>query len=172
MVALRPSWRSATVAALLAAAPWTLGAAAAAPQVGDLAPDGVGLSVEGQPLTLSAHAGKVVVLSFWATWCGPCRKELPILEGIQKVAGKDRVQVIAVNVEDAATFRRVAKAFAALEMTLASDTREVAQRAYGVKGIPHLVIVDKAGRVVRVHRGYSEAGVDAVVADLNRVLAE
>jgi thiol-disulfide isomerase/thioredoxin len=163
---VRP-WRSGFVAALLLAA-----SAHAAPGAGDPAPDRVGRTVDGEPISLAAHAGKVVVLSFWASWCGPSRKELPILEGIQTVAGPERVRVIAVDVEDQAMFRTVAKAVGELHRTLASDFGNEAQRADGVKRIPHTVIVDKGGRIVRVHRGDSEAGVEAVVADLNRALAE
>ena len=162
--------RSLPVLALLAALAG-VAPATAAPQAGDAAPDFVGRTFEGEPLMLPALAGKVVVVSFWASWCGPCRKELPLLERIQMVAGKERLQVVAVNIEDLATYRRIVRAMAGAQLTLASDTAKEAQQAYGVKGIPHTVIVDKTGRIVRVHRGYSEAGVDDVVRDLNRALA-
>lgn len=147
-------------------------AARAAPTAGDTAPGFAGRTHEGQVVSLSDHAGKVVVLSFWASWCGPCRKELPLLEGIQKVAGKDRVQVIAINIEDADTFRKMVPAMSALHMMVTSDTVKEAQRAYGVNGIPHMVIVGKTGQVLRVHRGYTEAGVDDVIRDLNRALVQ
>ena len=52
------------------------------------------MGVDGHKVTLADFGGKVVVISFWATWCSPCRKELPILEGIQK-AGKGQIQVSA-----------------------------------------------------------------------------
>jgi len=144
----------------------------AAPKAGDTAPDFAGRTYDGDAISLTAYSGKVVVLSFWATWCGPCRKELPILEGIQQVAGKDRVQVVAINIEDRDTFRRIAPKMKSLQMLVASDTAQQAQDSYGVNGIPHMVIIGKSGRILRVHRGYSEAGVDDVVEDLNKALAE
>ena len=157
-------------AALLALAVGT--AALAAPKEGDKAPDFAGRAYDGQSISLSAYAGKVVVLSFWASWCGPCQKELPILEGIQQTAGKARVQVVAVNIESLDTFRRTARKMTALHMLIASDTAAQAQDAYGVSGIPHMVIIDKTGRILRIHRGYSEAGVDDVIKDLNRAPAQ
>jgi thiol-disulfide isomerase/thioredoxin len=144
----------------------------AAPKAGDAAPEFAGRTYDGDAISLTAFAGKVVVLSFWATWCGPCRKELPILEGIQQVAGKDRVQVVAINIEDRDTFRKIAPKMKSLQMLVASDTAQQAQDSYGVNGIPHMVIIGKSGQIMRIHRGYSEAGVDDVIEDLNKALAE
>ena len=82
-------------------APPTIGA-------GDLPPDVFGKDESGEPISLEKHRGKVVVVTFWATWCPYCLKELPILENIQNVAGKQRVEVIAVNwKEDRETYRFV-----------------------------------------------------------------
>ena len=147
------------------------GATVAAPKAGDTAPDFAGQTADGDSISLSAYAGKVVVLSFWASWCGPCQKELPILEGIQQTAGKERVQVVAINIESRDVFRKIARRMASVHMLVASDTGAAAQRAYGVNGIPHMVIIGKTGQIIRIHRGYSEAGVDDVVDDLNLALA-
>ncbi|HSC65549.1 MAG TPA: TlpA disulfide reductase family protein [Caldimonas sp.] len=148
------------------------GSAVAAPKAGDAAPEFAGQTSDGETVSLSAYAGKVVVVSFWATWCVPCQKELPILEGIQQTAGKGRVQVVAINIESGDAFRSIARRATSLHMLIASDAGETAQRAYGVNGIPHLVIIGKTGRIIRIHRGYSEAAVDDVIADLNRALAQ
>jgi thiol-disulfide isomerase/thioredoxin len=123
-------------------------------------------------VSLADYAGKVVVLSFWASWCGPCRKELPMLEGIAQTAGKDRVQVLAINIESLDIYRKLAPKSSALAMLVASDAGKQAQTAYGVDGIPHMVIIGKDGRILRVHRGYSDAGVDEAIEDLNKALAQ
>jgi hypothetical protein len=94
------------------------------------------------------------------------------LEGVQQVAGNDRVQVVAINIEDRDTFRKIAPKMKSLHMLVASDTAQQAQEAYGVNGIPHMVIIGKSGQIIRVHRGYSEAGVDDVIEDLNQALAK
>jgi peroxiredoxin len=145
--------------------------ARAMPTTGDSAPDFAGRTYDGQSLSLAAYTGKVVVLTFWASWCPPCQKEIPILEGIQRVAGKDRIQVIAVNIENRETFRRIAPKMSSLQLTVASDTAKEAQAAYGVNGIPHMVIIDRSGRIVQVHRGYTEEAVDEVLKDVNKALA-
>ena len=142
------------------------------PDTGDKAPEFVGRNYDGQPIAISAYAGKVVVVSFWALWCPPCRKELPLLEGIQQTAGKQRLQVIAVNIESLDTFQRIARKMTSLHILIGSDSGGEARRAYGVNGIPHMVIIGKSGEIVRVNRGYSEEGVDKVIRDLNQALAQ
>ena len=54
---------------------------------------------DGKPMTLADHAGKTVLLNLWATWCAPCRAEMPALDALQKDMGSDAFQVIAVNVD-------------------------------------------------------------------------
>ncbi|MEO6075778.1 MAG: TlpA disulfide reductase family protein, partial [Dokdonella sp.] len=97
---------------------------------------------------------------------------MPILEGIQKAAGKDRIQVMAINIEDRQTFRKVARKMQkeSLQMLVVWDTHEHAQRAFEVKAIPKMVIIDKAGKILRIHQGYSETGLGKVVDDLNQAL--
>ena len=142
----------------------------AAPGAGDVAPVSLGVDRDGNPVDLGQAKDRVQIVTFWATWCGPCQKELPILEGIQRVA-KDRVRVVAVNIEDRAKFRKVASTLKSLTLTVAHDDRADAREAYGVHGIPHLVIIGRDGKIIAVHRGYSEAGVDGIIAEINRALA-
>ncbi|MER8463634.1 TlpA disulfide reductase family protein [Mesorhizobium sp. M1396] len=54
---------------------------------------------DGKPMTLADHAGKTVLLNLWATWCAPCRAEMPALDALQKEMGSDAFQVVAVNVD-------------------------------------------------------------------------
>lgn len=145
---------------------------AARPDAGDMAPNFVGKTIDGSKVHLADLRGKVVVVSFWATWCGYCLKELPILEGIQKVAGKQHnVQVIAVNTEDRDTFRRVTRIMKDFTMGMANDHDETGQKAYGVKGIPHLVIVGRDGVIIRVYRGYGEETLDKITEDINLAIS-
>jgi thiol-disulfide isomerase/thioredoxin len=151
-------------AAVLAFA--TPAAIAAPPTQDDQAPDFVGLTLERDPVLLSKYAGKAVVVSYWATWCAYCLKELPILDGIQK-AGKGNVQVIAVNTEERDVFRRVARALQTLSIQLAYDPDKKAQAAYGVEGIPHLVVIGRDGKIVSTFRGYSEESLPKIAEAIN-----
>src|SRR5258705_7514961 len=85
------------------------------PGAGDAAPVALGLDRDGNAIEVAKDGSKVHVVTFWATWRAPCRKELPMLEGIQRVA-KDRVRVVAVNIEERAKFRTIAKTLESLTL--------------------------------------------------------
>jgi thiol-disulfide isomerase/thioredoxin len=132
----------------------------------ELSADFVGLTLEQEPVLLSKYAGKAVVLSFWATWCGYCVKELPILSGIQK-AGKGNIQVIAVNTEERDVFREVVRLLHEMDIQLAYDPQHKARDAYGVDGIPHLVVIGRNGALVATFRGYNEKSLPAIIDAIN-----
>lgn len=138
---------------------------------GDVPPPRLGITRDGDPVETTQFTGKVLVVTFWASWCGPCLQELPMLEGIQRVAGKDRVQVVAVNIEERDTFRRVHSRLSTLSLLLAHDYNKASREAYGVKGIPHMLIIGRDGRVLKMHRGYGEKSLDAIIAEINAALA-
>ena len=161
------------VAGVLLACVMVCAAHAGAPKVGegDMPPDVLGKDETGQPISLESLRGKVVILTFWATWCPYCLKELPILENIQNLAGKDRIEVIAINwKEDRGTYRAVKRRLKDLTLTLTSDSSGSIGEAYGVQAIPHMLMIGKDGRVDTVRRGYSEEDLDDIAADLNRLL--
>ena len=146
-------------------------AAHAQPAVGSPPHDNLGVDQKGQDVLVSAFTGKVLVITFWATWCPYCLKELPVLHNIQNKVGRDRLQVIAVNTEDREVFQRAARMMAPFNMLLSRDVEHRSQDAYGVKGIPHLVIVGRDGNIVAVHHGYGEGSLPQIVADINQALA-
>ena len=169
------------VAALMALAlvgPAQAGEAAAkaekvAIKVGDTPPDVFGKDEAGQQISLVALRGKVVVLTFWTSWCPYCRKELPILENIQKAAGKAQLEVIAVNSrEDRQTYRALLRHLGKLEFTMTGDWKGVVSDAYGVHAIPHMFLIGRDGKVARIHHGYSEDALPEIAADLNALLAQ
>jgi thiol-disulfide isomerase/thioredoxin len=121
------------------------GTSAEALQVGDPAPPSLGKTVEDRPVNLTESLGKVTVVTFWASWCAPCRAELPMLSKLQQVAGPDQMRVVAVNIEKAWEFRRLVPRLPALELTLTNDTEGRVAAAYGVRAIPHLVFIGETG---------------------------
>lgn len=140
------------------------------PSRGDTPPAALGRTRSGEVVETTQFTGKVLVVTFWATWCAPCRAELTVLEGLQQVA-KGAVQVVAVNIEDRDTFRAVARKLSSLTVTLTNDPDKRARTPYGVNGIPHMVIVGKDGKIINVHRGYGEESLDKLVAEINAALA-
>ena len=140
------------------------------PAKGDIPPPYVGRQLGGPEIRLDTEPGKAYVVSFWASWCGPCMKELPILANIQQIAG-DKVRVVAVNTEERDVYRKLQGQLKELGLTPAFDPDHKAQDAYGVKGIPHMVIVGRNGRITSVRIGYSDSSLQALAAELNQALA-
>ncbi|HEX5124006.1 MAG TPA: TlpA disulfide reductase family protein [Rhodanobacteraceae bacterium] len=136
-------------------------------------PDLVGIDGNGADVLVSTYHGKVVVLSFWASWCGYCLKELPILEKIQRVVGKDRIEVIAVNIDkNRADYLKMKRQLRTFELTMARDEKHVSADEYGVKGLPFLVMVDRSGCVAHTWTGYPESKLDVIVEQINGLLDE
>ncbi len=141
--------------------------------VGDRPPEYLGLSHDKQKVHLSDSNGRIRVITFWASWCGPCRKELGVLHTIQDRAGADRIQVIAINLkEKTRIFEGIRKQFSESAMIWARDRRGRTAKSFGVQGIPHMVIVDIDGTIVHRHIGYNESGLPQIVTELNNLMVK
>lgn len=121
--------------------------------IGSIAPDFVTVTDTGEPITLSNLRGSIVLLNFWATWCGPCRIEMPELQAAY-VQNADRgFVVLAINngetLEDVAGFREEL----ALTFPLALDERALIQREYGIVSYPSTFLLDRDGRILARHFG-------------------
>jgi thiol-disulfide isomerase/thioredoxin len=161
---------SLTLLACLAAA-----AQAKGPAVGSAAPDFTAYSfLDGSKTRLSDQHGKIVILTFWATWCAPCREELPTLEGIQEHVGKDRLVVLAISYKDTEEVQRYLKKSAreaGWKIGMLTDPNSSIAVRYGVSAIPHMVVIDRSGTIVSVHEGFGDGAVDALLPQLNALLA-
>ncbi len=136
-------------------------------------PDLVGVDGNGADVLVSAYHGKVVVLSFWASWCSYCLKELPVLEKIQRVLGKDRVRVIAINIDkDRGDYLKMKRQLKTFELTMARDENHTTANQYGANELPFLVMVDKDGLVAHTWIGYPGSKLDLIVEQINGLLDE
>ncbi|MHB1058138.1 MAG: TlpA family protein disulfide reductase [Rhodanobacter sp.] len=152
-------------------------AARAGVRPGEMPPDALGSTQHGQAVTVSSLHGKIVVISFWATWCGYCMKEMPVLANLQALASERGLplQVVSVNYrENRSTFVRVThvlgKKLPGLLITW--DRNGDIGKPYGVHGIPVMVMLHRDGTVAHVHVGYGEDMLDRLVAEINALLAE
>jgi peroxiredoxin len=125
--------------------------------LGQPAPGFKTVGLDDKPIDLAAHVGKdVVMLDFWATWCGPCVQAMPKVDGVAKKFAERGLVFYAVNVqEDAETIKEFLKT-SELEVPVAMDADGKITESYGVSGIPQTVLIGKDGKVQVVHIGYSD----------------
>ena len=139
------------------------------PEVGDPAPDFELATLSGDTLRLSDYAGRPVILNFWATWCAPCRLEMPELQRAQTEfdAIENGPIVLAINQGDSA--EQVSEFFDEVGLTLPAvlDTEIAVGKTYGAFFLPTTVIVEPDGNVAAVHRGMlSRNQLDAYLAEI------
>ena len=141
--------------------------------VGEMPPDYLGRDIEGNEVRLSAEPGKVTVITFWATWCGPCLREIPVLEAAQEIAGRDRLRVVAINfAESKSTFKRVSDDFGHFKLTFVYDARGTVANRFGIDAIPHMYMVNKRGEIAKIRVGYGENSIKDLTDSLNALMVE
>ena len=157
--------------ALAALAGWSLSAGAAVtPSAG--APDFTLPSLDGPNLRLQEQRGRVVMINFWATWCGPCRVEMPHLSKLYEKYRGSGFTVLAVNIdEDPHKAASLAKQLG-MRFPVLLDTEKKVSRLYDLSTMPSTVLVDRDGRVRFVHRGYRDGYEDTYDKQIRELLRE
>jgi thiol-disulfide isomerase/thioredoxin len=118
----------------------------------DPAPDFKLTALDGKPLAIAALQGKVVFLNFWATWCGPCRAEIPDLIALQD-RYKGRLQIIGLNVDDEEADIQKYVDETGINYPVAMTSNDVRIQFGGIPALPTSFVLDTAGRVVQKHVG-------------------
>ncbi len=144
------------LAALLAASA-SLGSAAIAPAT--LAPDFTLRSADGPNLRLNEQRGHVVLVNFWATWCGPCRQEMPHLNRLYEKYRASGFVLLGVNVDDDPRNAIGVATKLGVKFPVLLDSEKKVSALYDLSAMPATVLIDKDGRVRFLHRGY-QAGVE------------
>lgn len=123
------------------------------PLVGEAAPDFTLKTLTGESFRLSRQRDRVVVLDFWASWCGPCIQTMPMVEQVVEELGTDKIQLVAVNIQEAQG--RVEAAVERLELgsTVLLDIDGQVGATYAANAIPQTVIIDREGNVTHLFVG-------------------
>ena len=118
------------------------------------APDFTLKSKSGKNLKLSEQRGDVVMINFWASWCGPCRQEMPLLDAMYKKYKRLGFTIWGVNIEpDSSNAQRLLKDIP-VSFPILFDTANKVSKMYNVSAMPSTVLVDRNGNLRYIHKGY------------------
>jgi thiol-disulfide isomerase/thioredoxin len=126
----------------------------------------------GGRISLESLRGQVVMINFWASWCGPCRQEFPALDQIYRKYGPMGFSLIAVNVESDPTDAERFLAKVPVSFPIAYDRDNVVSGEYGVSAMPTTLIVDRKGQVRWLHRAYKPGDEDEYLNQIRAMLRE
>jgi thiol-disulfide isomerase/thioredoxin len=153
-VSRRRSLLALALAALLPPALAPAGRAEAKVAANSPAPDFTLAARGGQNLSLSQYKGQVVMLNFWATWCGPCRQEMPLLDAMYQKYKRMGFTLIGVNVEPDSKAAEQYLKQVPVTFPIAFDPDSSVSKLYAVQGMPSSVIIDRKGNARVIHKGY------------------
>ncbi len=124
------------------------------PTVGSKAIDFTLKTFDGKQVTLSSLRGKVVLLDFWASWCTPCREELPLLDILHKTYGREDFKVVTVNIDNHP--KNAVKFLETYSIKVAPlwDQKKKVVSAYDVQKMPTTILIDKNGWIRSIHSGF------------------
>lgn len=141
-------------------------------QVGALAPALEARTLEGTTVWLDSLRGAPVLLNVWATWCHPCRDEIPVLEALHRRHGPRGLRVLGVTIDNAGRTADIRRFAAEYGMTypIWHDPDQYVMPAFSVIGVPTTVLIDTAGKLVWRKTGEVKAGDPALEAALASIL--
>ena len=108
----------------------------------------------GKNIKLSELRGQVVLLNFWASWCGPCRQEMPLLEKLQQRYSALGFTVLGVNVEEDSSKAKTLLKDIRVSFPILYDTQNTVSKQYKVSAMPSTVMIDRDGNMRYLHKGY------------------
>ena len=164
-----PRGARAAIGAVLAACA-ILPASAIAPAT--TAPDFTLRTVSGPNLRMQEQRGRVVLVNFWATWCAPCRKEMPHLNRLYEKYRASGFVLLGVNVDDDTSKAAAVAEQLGLKFPVLLDSEKKASKLYDLNAMPSTVLVDRDGRVRYVHRGYLDGYEDTYDKQIREMLKE
>jgi len=145
---------------------------AASDLTGQSAPDFALKSATGENLRLSEYRGDVVMINFWATWCGPCRQEMPLLDDLYSRYQRVGFSLLGVNIDDDSRRAMQMVEELGVNFPVLFDQKKEVSRLYQVEAMPVTVIVDRTGTVRHVHHGYKPGYEEQYLSQIRALLRE
>ncbi len=136
------------------------------------APDITLKSTTGENIRLADLKGKVVMVNFWASWCGPCRQEMPLLEKIYTDYKDAGFVLLGVNVDAETADRDDFMKKTPMSFPILDDSANTATEVFGVEAMPSSYFIDKDGKLVYLHKGYKPGEESVYVAQIKKLLAQ
>jgi thiol-disulfide isomerase/thioredoxin len=124
------------------------------------------------PLTLEGLRGQVVMINFWASWCGPCREEFPLLDQMYRQYKGIGFTMLGVNVEPDSKDAEGFLAKTPVSFPIVFDRDSTVSKLYRVEGMPSTVLIDRKGVLRWVHRGYKSGDIDEYLNQVRTLIRE
>lgn len=128
--------------------------------------------LSGKPIRMQDLRGKVVLVNFWASWCGPCREELPVYDRLSRKYKERGLVVVGVNIDKSANVARDFLQGRKLDLSfpVVNDADHVVVKSYAPPTMPSSYFVDRGGRIQRVHAGFRASDAAEIEATIQRLL--
>jgi peroxiredoxin len=136
------------------------------------APDFTLKSAEGGNLRLAEQRGRVVLVNFWATWCGPCKVEMPHLNRLYEKYKSAGFVLLGINIDEDPRLATALATRLGLKFPVLFDTDKAVSRRYALDSMPGTVLIDRDGKVRHVHRGYREGVEETYEAQVRALVKE
>ncbi len=139
---------------------------------GQPAPDFALKSSTGQNLRLSEYRGDVVMINFWATWCGPCRQEMPLLDELYTRYERVGFSLLGVNIDDDSGRAMEMISELGVGFPVLFDNKKTVSKLYQVDAMPVTILIDREGTVRHVHHGYKPGYEQQYLDEIRSLLRE
>ncbi len=139
---------------------------------GQTAPDFVLKSATGENLRLSEYRGDVVMINFWATWCGPCRQEMPLLDELYGRYQRVGFNLLGVNIDDDSRRAMAMVNELGIKFPVLFDEDKKVSKLYEVEAMPLTLLLDREGTVRHIHHGYQPGYEQKYLDEIRSLLRE
>jgi cytochrome c biogenesis protein CcmG, thiol:disulfide interchange protein DsbE len=142
-------------------------------RMGEQAPEFAARALDGSTVALRELRGEVVLLNIWATWCPPCREEMPAIEALHRELAPQGLRVVAVSIDHAGAERTIRRFVDELDLSLDiwHDSEQQAPRTFRTIGVPETLLIDRDGRLVHRWIGQIDPTLPMVRRPVQQALA-